>query len=285
MARLDWRSDFFLVRNERGYESLCCDGFVFGRYKGNVMRCSNRRCKGKVLVDDVNNISRWSYITQHSLLHTKESFDRYLNWRSRAEYVKQRDSRYIPRKLRIRETQNLDCFVSHCAASRFVDRNTPKPQNPRSIHDIDLSDPSLKYLLDKSDNNNALIFGNRSFVKNMAHADVLFMDGTFSSCCKLYAQLYIIHMKDGEVCRPALFCFLPNRKRMTHEWLFNRVELLVKKQHDADVTVFDRDVVVKIDFEKAVVGALSSKRCCVSGCFFTLRKVYTRMWGKVLARV
>ena len=34
------------------------------------------------------------------------------------------------------------------------------------------------------------------------------------------------------------------------------------------MTVFDRDVVVKIDFEKAVIGALSSKRCHVSGCFF-----------------
>ena len=59
-----------------------------------------------------------------------------------------------------------------------------------------------------------------------------------------------------------------NKKRMTYEWLFNRVELLVKKQHADDVTVFDRDVVVKIDFEKAVIGALSSKRCHVSGCFF-----------------
>ena len=176
------------------------------------MRCSNRRCKGKILVDDVNNISRWSYITHRSLLHTKESFERYLNWRSRVEYVKQRDSRYIPRKLRIRETRRLDCFVSYGAASRFVDRNTPKPQNPQTIQDIDLSDPSLGYLLDKSDNNNALIFGHRSLVKNMAHTDILFMDGTFSSCCKLYAQLYTIHMKDGGVCRPVLFCFLPNKK-------------------------------------------------------------------------
>ena len=148
----------FLVRNERGYESLCCDGFVFGRYKGNLMRCANRRCKGKILVDDVDNINRWSHITQHSLLHTKESLERYLSWRSRAKYVKQRDSRYIPRKLRIRETKRLDSFVSHCAASRFVDRNTPKPQNPLTLQDIDLSDPSLKHLLDKSDNNNALIF-------------------------------------------------------------------------------------------------------------------------------
>ena len=276
MARLDWRNDFFLVRNERGYESLCCDGFVFGRYKGNMMRCANRRCKGKILVDDVDNISRWSYITQHSLLHTKESLERYLSWRSRVEYVKQRDSRYIPRKLRIRETQRLDSFVSHYAASRFVDRNTPKPQNPLTLQDIDLSDPSLKHLLDKSDNNNALIFGNKQLVKKMTNADVLFMDGTFSSRCKLYAQLYIIHMKEGGVYRPVLFCFLPNKKRMTYEWLFSRVELLVKKQHDADVTVFDRDVVVKIDFEKAVIGALSSKRCRVSGCFFTLRKVYTK---------
>ena len=87
----------------------------------------------------------------------------------------------------------------------------------------------------------------------MTYTDVLFMDGILSSCYKLYAQLHIIRMKDGGVYRPVLFCFLPNKKRMTYEWLFSRVELLVKKQHDADVTIFDRDVVVKIDFEKAVI--------------------------------
>ena len=213
MDGIDWRYDFFLVKNERGYDSLCCDGFVFGRYKGNVMRYSNRRCKGKVVVDNVNRISRWSYITPHSLLHTKESYDRYLNWRSRSEYIKQRDSRYIPRTVRIRETQRLDCYVSRSAASRFVDRNTPKPQHPLSLQEIDLNDPALKYLLDGSDNNSALIFGKLSSVKNMAFADVLFMDGTFSSCCKLYAQLYIIHMKYNGLYQPVLFCFLQNKKK------------------------------------------------------------------------
>ena len=73
---------------------------------------------------------------------------------------------------------------------------------------------------------------------------------------------------------------------MTYEWLFSRVELLVKKQHDADATVFDRDVVVKIDFEKTVIGASSSKRCRVSGCFFTLLNVFTKKYQEgVLAVV
>ena len=55
---------------------------------------------------------------------------------------------------------------------------------------------------------------------------------------------------------------------MTYEWLFNRVELLVKKRYDTDVSVFDRDVVVKVDFEKAVINALSTRRCATSSCFF-----------------
>ena len=110
----------------------------------------------------------------------------------------------------------------------------------------------------------------------MTNADVLFMDGTFSSFCKLYAQLYIIHMKEGGVYRPVLFCFLPNKKRMTYEWLFSRVELLVKKQHDVDVTVFDIDVVVKIDFEKPSLERCLQKDVASVGAFSTLRKVYTK---------
>ena len=47
-------------------------------------------------------------------------------------------------------------------------------------------------------------------------------------------------------------------------WLFSRIELFVKKQHETDVTVFDRDVVVKVDFEKAVIKGV--------GNMLTLRK-------------
>ena len=126
----------------------------------------------------------------------------------------------------------------------------------------------MKFLLDKSDNNNAMIFGVPALVKRMALTDVLFMDGTFSTCCKLYAQLYTIHIKDAGTYRPVLFCLLPNKKQTTYKWLFSRIELVVKKQYETDVSVFDRDVVVKVDFERAVVSALSSKRCLVSGCFF-----------------
>ena len=268
MDAIEWRDDFVAVKNARGYVSLCCDGAVFGRYKGNVMRCSDRRCKGRIAVDNVNDIHRWSYVVNHSIVHEPDLIKRYLNKRSRVEYIKQRDLRFVPRKLRIQEVHRLDQFVTHCAASRFVDRNTPRPQNPMTLQDIDLDDPLMKFLLDRSDNNNAMIFGVPALVKKMALTDVLFMDGTFSTCCKLYAQLYIIHIKDVGTYRPVLFCLLPNKKQTTYEWLFGRIELIVKKQYETEVTVFDRDVVVKTDFERAVVGALSTKKCLVSGCFF-----------------
>ena len=232
------------------------------------MRCSDRRCKGRIAVDNVDCVRRWTYVVNHSIVHAPNSLERYLNRRSRVEYIKQRDLRFVPRKLRIQEVHRLDLFVTRCAASRFVDRNTPRPQNPMTLQDIDFDDPLLKFLLDKSDNNNAMIFGVPALVKKMAFTDVLFMDGTFSTCCKLYAQLYTIHIKDAGTYRPVLFCLLPNKKQTTYEWLFCRIELIVKKQYETDVSVFDRDVVVKVDFERAVVGALSSKRCLVSGCFF-----------------
>ena len=268
MAGREWRDDFVFVKNARQHNSICCDGYIFGKYKGNIMRCRNRRCKGRIIVDNIDSPSRWSYVAPHSILHTQEMLEQYMSKRSRVEYIKQRDSRFVPRSLRISEVRRLDCHVSERAASRFVDRNTPKPQNPTSLQKIVLDDPSVRFLIDRSDNNNALIFGDVALVKKMAMTDILFMDGTFSSCCKLFAQLYIIHMNDGGMYRPVLFCFLPNKKQMTYEWLFNRVELLVKKQHETDVTVFDRNVVVKVDFEKAVIGALSRKRCRVSECFF-----------------
>ena len=50
------------------------------------------------------------------------------------------------------------------------------------------------------------------------------------------------------------------QKQTTYEWLFWQTELVVKKQYETDVSVFDRDVFVKIDFQWAVVGALTTKR-------------------------
>ena len=280
MDAIEWRDDFVAVKNARGCVSLCCDGAVFGRYKGNVMRCSDRRCKGRIAVDNVNDIHRWSYVVNHSIVHEPDLIKRYLNKRSRVEYIKQRDLRFVPRKLRIREVHRLDQFVTHCAASRFVDRNTPRPQNPMTLQDIDLDDPLMKFLLDRSDNNNAMIFGVPALVKKMALTDVLFMDGTFSTCCKLYAQLYIIHIKDVGTYRPVLFCLLPNKKQTTYEWLFGRIELIVKKQYETEVTVFDRDVVVKTDFERAVVGALSTKSVLSVDASSTSRKVSTKTCGR-----
>ena len=179
MDGLEWRNDFVLVTNARQHNSVCCDGYIFGKYKGNVMRCRNRRCKGKIVVDNIDSISRWAYVKCHTIVHTQEMLEQYLCKRSRVEYIKQRDSRFVPRSLRISEVRRLDCHVSDRAASRFVDRNTPKPQNLSSLQSIVLDDPSMKFLLDRSDNNNAMIFGVPALVKKLAFTDVLFMDGTF----------------------------------------------------------------------------------------------------------
>ena len=178
------------------------------------MRCRNRRCKGKIVVDNIDSISRWAYVKCHTIVHRQEMLEQYLCKRSRVEYIKQRDSRFVPRSLRISEVGRLDCHVSDRAASRFVDRNTPKPQNPSALQSIALDDPSMKFLPDRSDNN-ASIFGDVAAVKRMVVTDILSTDGTFSSCCKLYSQLYTIHMKDCGVYRPVLFCFLPNKKQAT----------------------------------------------------------------------
>ena len=133
MEQREWRDDFVLVKNARQHNSLCCDGYIFGRYKGNTMRCRNRRCKGRIVVDNIESRTCWSYVVHHTILHTQVMLEQYLSQRSRVEYIKQRDSRFVPRSLRISEVRRLDSHMSQRAASRFVDRNTPKPQNPPSL--------------------------------------------------------------------------------------------------------------------------------------------------------
>ena len=38
-----------------------------------------------------------------------------------------------------------------------------------------------------------------------------------------------------------------------YERLFGGIELVDKRQYETDVSVFDRDVVVRVDFDRAVV--------------------------------
>ena len=54
---------------------MCCDGYIFGKYKGNLMRCRNRRCKGKIVVDNVDSISRLAYVKCYTIVHTQEMLE------------------------------------------------------------------------------------------------------------------------------------------------------------------------------------------------------------------
>ena len=212
MDGLEWRNDLILVTNARRHNSMSCDLYILGKYKGNVTRCRNRLCKWKIVADKDDSISRWACVKYHTTVYTQEMLEQYCV-KGRVLNTSNNESLGLSSGLRISEVRQLDCHVSDRAASRFAERNTPKPQNKSPLQLVVLDDPSVKFLLDRSDNNNALIFGDLAAVKKMAVTDILFIDGTFSSCCKLYSQLYIIHMKDCGVYRPVLFCFLPNKNR------------------------------------------------------------------------
>ena len=64
------------------------------------------------------------------------------------------------------------------------------------------------------------------------------------------------------------------QKQMTYEWPFERMELVVKKQYKTDVPVVVTDMVVKVDYDRAVVGVLSAKCVLLVVVFHVAQSIY-----------
>ena len=73
-----------------------------------------------------------------------------------------------------------------------------------------------------------IIFATEQDLLNLLSCDTWLADGTFSSCPKIFNQLWNIHGQVGNLVLPLVFCFLPNKKGTT----YTRALLILKEKLD-----------------------------------------------------
>jgi hypothetical protein len=168
----------------------------------------------------------------------------------------------------------------------YNQRNKSKgnQNEPKTTQEIDLSpdvltmnDGNSFLLSDDSDSGERIIvFSGKTGKEVLNSKSDFFMDGTFKSCSKQFAQVYTIHADYGSSetetnIHPVAFAFLPNKKKLKYIRLFRIIRKHVPEWSPKNVTV---------DFEAAAISALrvvfpSAK---VNGCHFHIKKC---LWRKV----
>jgi hypothetical protein len=109
---------------------------------------------------------------------------------------------------------------------------------------------------------------------------LFFLDGTFKSCPRQFAQLYSLHVDLGSTSHdnyiyPVLFALLPDKKETAYSLL-----TLLKNW-----CVFWLPKIIKVDFEAAVISAINKvfAGSVITGCNFhfnqCLWRQITKYWS------
>lgn len=165
--------------------------------------------------------------------------------------------------------------------NRSVARGNQK--EPKSRDEIVLDEECLKMtdgssflLSDDSTGQRILLFSGEKGRESLKNSKIFFMDGTFKSCSKQFAQIYTIHAdfeSKGEETNvhPVIFALLPNKKRETYVRMFRLI---------LDVIPEWKPQKINLDFEAAAISALREvfPAAEINGCFFHMKKC---LWRRV----
>ncbi len=153
-----------------------------------------------------------------------------------------------------------------------------KPKTLLQVHDvldkikIETSRGEL-FLLMNDRVSNIVVFSCRTNLDVLADMEALYIDGTFKSCTKFFAQLFTVHgIKSGHYVQLA-YALLPSKRTETYETFF---DLLLQ-------TCPLTPTLVVVDFETAIHSAVRSAfpDAVIVGCRFHL----TQSWFRHVQRV
>ena len=141
---------------------------------------------------------------------------------------------------------------------------------------LKMKDGSSFLLADDKSGERILIFSGTLGKEGLISCEDFFMDGTFKSSCKQFAQIYSIHADYGSSTEetnvyPVAFCLLPNKKKETYARLFQLILKAIPNWTPRRVNV---------DFEAAAILALKEvfPTAEVKGCYFHMKKC---LWRRV----
>ncbi|KAF8785717.1 hypothetical protein HNY73_011229 [Argiope bruennichi] len=112
---------------------------------------------------------------------------------------------------------------------------TPNPQNANDIQFakdkrmLFNGENFLRLNFQNDQDNRILVFGGEESWYLLENGKIIFIDGTFKSCSKQFAQIYAIHVDLRSIATetnvyPALFAFLPDKRQVTYIAMFQEVK-------------------------------------------------------------
>ena len=111
-----------------------------------------------------------------------------------------------------------------------------------------------------------IIFATEDNLRRLAEAGTIHVDGTFSTCPRLFYQIFTIHAATHGRHIPLVYCLLPNKRQDTYERVFQILEEKVRLslQHDLSPSS------LLSDFEVAIIQAVHAVFPATStkGCYF-----------------
>ncbi|CAM4887935.1 unnamed protein product [Rotaria socialis] len=184
--------------------------------------CTINGCAAKVHTDLNNGLMKT--VGSHSHLPEKEK----LEVREVREKIKQRainETTPIPPILPSEREMNSGINKARCAITPII----PTTQ----LFDIP---ESYSKTLNKNEflitdkmitrRQRILLFSTSEQLKMLFAAETIFMDGTFSTCPKMFDQVYTIHAIKYDQSFPCVFGLLPNRQKSTYHFMFRELKAL-----------------------------------------------------------
>ena len=122
-----------------------------------------------------------------------------------------------------------------------------------------------------------IMFSTEANMRRLSTAKMLFMDGTFEVCPRLFYQIFTIHILENEKQFPMVYCLLPGKSRE----IYNRVFTLIKEKMQNLGTDLMPEFIMS-DFELALIQSvrINFPATTHKGCYFHFRQA---MWRKVQA--
>ena len=161
--------------------------------------------------------------------------------------------------------KSLKSSMYRCRAERL-------PKQPRTLADIDIVwrvdavkiQPRVSSIFRWSGEQDAGVF-TIPFLRLLATATNIYMDGTFHVAAHLFYQLDIIYVFSCNSMIPVCYALLPDKTEATYKRLFRLLQ-----QEAAQFNLEIRPTVIQVDFEKAVINAIGHifPYSSIRGCYF-----------------
>ena len=286
-----------LIRNERGGQKLCHNGFMYTKKKTSThtirWECSKRRalnCLGAVTTDlQISEI-------RSSRQHSHETVNGQVEVTKKLAEMKENipNNRGQPGQILADTVQT--CSLEARAALGNMDsikrtirriKQGQRPNEPASLRELELPEdwenttdhiptPFLIYDNGPEAPSRMLVFGTEEGLRHLSRSPTWFMDGTFSSAPRLFKQLFIIRAPIGDSAITCVYSFLSSKTQEAYEELFHAITL---KSEELGFNLDPTRVIS--DYEQASIRAIQTTfgdHVESQGCFYHLTQ---STWRKI----